>query len=340
MYIDTGSLTVDRWIARLPWPRRRVVAAIGIILFLLPIVLAYLELGTEMFPILLSKDGRHMFFFPLMITYLLAVMGPLQQTRDGVAQALRPLVQVDEDTFVSVVDRACRVNPIGELIAFGVGVAFSFGIEGRYEGSPEYPILVPYVYLAGLILFGTLGWSIYGAINVTRLTNELLRLPVHIDIFDIEALEPIGRQSLYLALTFIGATILSLFFIVSPDNLREFLSLENIIIYGILIFLTITVFFLNMRRTHSLLTAAKRQQIKLAEERLARAYHILQDLISKDQDTFPVAMEMNALAIGKQELKLTRTWPFDTEMLRTLFLSILTPIAIGLARVVAPLFMN
>ena len=48
-----------------------------------------------------------------------------------------------------------------------------------------------------------------------------------------------------------------------------------------------------------------------------------------------MATEMNALAIGKQELKATRTWPYNTEMLRTIFISIITPLVVGLSWVVA-----
>ena len=133
MYTTTESLTVERWVARLGWPRRWVVAAIGMILILIPIVLAYFEQGSGLFPaVLTDREWLHLFFYPLMITYLLAVNGPVQKTREGVAQALRPLVQVDDETFASVVNRACRVNPAGELIAFAIGVSFFFGAGGIY----------------------------------------------------------------------------------------------------------------------------------------------------------------------------------------------------------------
>ena len=215
------------------------------------------------------------------------------------ALALRPLVETDEETFAAVARRACRINPAGELLAFTIGIAFFFGIEGRYEGNPEYHILSTYVYVAGLIMFGIIGWSVYGALMITRLTNEILRLPIHIDIFETEALVPIGRQSLYLALTFVGATLLSLFFIVSPDNLRDFLSLENIIIYSILILLTITVFFLNMHRTHSLLTTVKKQQIRLTDQNLARTYYTLQDLIANNQDTSAASTRASSMGLSR-----------------------------------------
>lgn len=340
MYTPQEPLTVDQWIARSGWPRRRVVALAAAILILIPLLLAWLEVGDDVFTIIIQSEGRHLFFFPLMIVFLLAVMGPLQGTRAGVVRSLRPLIQVDDDRYTAVVSHACRVNPVGELLAVAAGVLFFLAIEGIYVDRGDYRLLSLYTYLAGLAMFATTSWSIYGGFMVTRLTNDLLQLPVHIDIFNIDALEPIGRQSLYLALTFVGATLLSLFFVIPSDNVREFFSLDNIIIYSTLIVVTLTAFFLNMHRTHALLAAEKKRQFKSTNQSLARAYYRLQERISHDQDTDAVSRELNALAVSRQQLELTRTWPYDTGMLRTLFISILTPLMIGLARVIVPLLMK
>ena len=63
----------------------------------------------------------------------------------------------------------------------------------------------------------------------------------------------------------------------------------------------------------------------------------MENLATENKDTYAVATEMNAWAIGKQELKATRTWPYNTEMLRTIFISIMTPLVVGLSRLVAAL---
>jgi hypothetical protein len=249
-------------------------------------------------------------------------------------------VKVDDADFAAVTNRACQVNPVGELLAFAVGVAFFFGIEGLYDGNPEYPLTSLYIYSAGLVMFGAIGWGIFGGFSITRLTNELLRLPVEIDIFDTEALTPIGRQSLYLALTFVGAALLSVPFVVPADNLRNFFSADNIIIYSILIAVTFTVFFLNMHRSHALMAQAKRKQLTRTDACLAQAYYELHELIDEDHDTSSVSITLNALAISKRELMQTRTWPYDTATLRTLFVSVLTPLAVGLSRVLVPLITN
>ena len=111
----------------------------------------------------------------------------------------------------------------------------------------------------------------------------------------------------------------------------------NILIYSILIGLTFGVFFLNMHQTHALLARTKNEQLKRTDDCLARAFYRLHDLIEKNHDTDAVSLELNALAISKRELMHTRTWPYDTATLRTLSVSVLTPVAVGLSRVLLPL---
>jgi hypothetical protein len=81
------------------------------------------------------------------------------------------------------------------------------------------------------------------------------------------------------------------------------------------------------------LASAKRQNLESVERHLARAYHRLEESIAADQDTFAAATELNALATSKQELKTIRTWPYNTEMVRTIFISIVTPLLVAVARV-------
>lgn len=337
MYVPTTALVFDRSIAHFGWSRRRAVIVIGVVLLLLPFVIAYLETGSDWLSMITDRRARQLFFYPLMITYLLAVIGPIQRTEQDVARAIRPMAQVDDDTFAATAAAACRVRPISELGAAATGVVFFLAMEGMPDILPEFPVASRYVYSAGLVMFGVIGWSVFVSFTITRVTNALLRLPVKIDIFNTEVLSPIGRQSLYLALVFVGAIVLSLFFVVSPSSLREFLSVDNLVIYSILITLTVSVFYLNMHRTHSLLAAEKAEQLSLTERSLAQAYYALQKSISTGEDTLAAATAVNALSASKGELRLTRTWPYNTEMLRTLAISVVTPVAVGLARVLAPL---
>ena len=331
MYTPADSFAIDRWFDRLPWRRRWSIAMIGVILLLFPIGLTWASVGLEALP-LIGVAWFRPFFPPIVTVYILMVIQVLQRTRENVALSLRPLVQVNDEMFIAVVRRTCRANPVGELVGFGIGAAFFLMIEGRFRGGPGHYWISLYYYIVSFIMFGAIGWSVYAVITITQLTNTLLRQPIEIDIFDVGPLEPIGMQSLYLSLSFLGAAVLSL-----PSNPYPLFSWQNIVIYSVLTFITVLVFFVNMYSTHRLLASTKRRQITVVETRFAQTYRQLRDLAAGNQDTHVAATELNAWAVAKQELKLTRTWPYNTEILRTLFISIVVPLIVGLSRLVTAL---
>jgi hypothetical protein len=303
-------------------------AALTLVLLLTPVILAYLD-GVS--SARLFGDYRALFIYPLLIAYLLAACHLVQETREPVAQALRPLVQVDETTFMQLVNRACRVSLVGELSALGVGMAISLAINIVFEPiEPEPYFTEIYGYLSRIVMWGFVAWTIYCIFAVTRLTNALLRQPIRVEVFDLRPFKPIGRQSLWLSLVCVGGMILGP---LSSNFTEEVLRLEYLIVNAVVIALIVVVFFVNTHNVHRVLASAKRQNLDSVEHHLARAYYRLEESIGANQDTFAAATELNALAISKQELKTIRTWPYNTEMVRTIFISIVTPLLVAIARV-------
>ena len=307
-------------------------AALGLALLLTPAVLAYLDgVGIA----LLFTVFRSLLIYPLLIAYLLAACHLVQKTRESVAQALRPLVQTDEKTFMQVVNRACRVSQMGELSALGVGMAVGLAINIVFEPLEPVPYFMElYAYGCRIVMWGVVGWAIYVAFAVTRLTNTILRQPLSVEIFYLRPFQPIGRQSLWLSLMFVGGMMLGL---LSSNFAEEELRLEYLINNAFVMGLIVAVFFLNTHNVHRLLAAIKQQKLESIQHHLARAYYRLEELIAENQDTHAIATELNALATSKQELKALRTWPYNTEMLRTIFISIVTPLLIAIAREAADL---
>ena len=333
-YTPTDSLVIERWFACLPRSGWLIVAALALVLLLIPAILAYLDgVGIAR----LFDDYRALFIYPFLIAYLLVACHlVVQKTRESVAQALRPLVQLDEKTFIQVVNRACRVSPMGELSALGVGMAIGLAINIVFEPiEPEPYFMELYGYSCRIVIWGAIIWAIYVSFAVTRLTNTLLRQPIRVEIFDLGPFQPIGRQSLWLSLMFVGGMMLGL---LSSNFAEETLRLEYLIINAVIIALIVVIFFLNTHNVHRVLAATKQQKLDSVEHHLARAYYRLEELIAEDQDTYAVATELNVLAISKQELKAIRTWPYNTEMVRTIFISIVTPLLVAFARVVAVLW--
>jgi hypothetical protein len=328
-----SSLIVDRWINKLPLPRKWTLLAIGLLLFLLPLGIAYLEGISHL--ILVDGIWRSLFIQPVLVTYVLILSQPLQHTREVVAQALRSIMQLDDESFHSLVERACQTNPIGELIGFGLGVVFIFSLGARFELFENAYWLSRYIYLSAILMWGMIGWTTYAAFSVIRLTRELLKQPLAIDLFDPKPFEPIGRQSLMLSLAFIGGITLSLIFSFDPSTAFQ---ISTWIIYGCLLLVTVLVFFFNMRDTHRVLSDAKDDLRASVDRSLSTALYKFQELSSSGEDTQLITAEINTWAVFKQEVKGARVWPYNTEMLQTLTVSVLLPLIIGLARIIALLF--
>ena len=331
MSTDTGEKPAASLFDRLISRRRRpwVTVGISLLLILVPIGMAYLD---EVLDDFLSQGyWRLLLLPPAVITYILVVWPIMARMEAGVIEAFRSLVLMDDDSFDRLVNEASRINPIGEVIAFGVGAAFGLWV-GR-TGLPDDNVfwLKLYLPLSASLMFGLLGWTIYAAVAGTRLTAELHRQPLRVDIFDIKPFEPIGRQSLIAALVFVGGTALSMLFGLRQGSIFAW---QDWLIYALLALVTVLVFFLNMRDTHRVLAAEKKRELEAVQRNILRACRALMERVETNESTGPLAAEINALVAYEQRLRATRTWPYDTAMLRTLFFSIIIPGGVALAPVV------
>src|SRR4030042_4721081 len=112
-------------------------------------------------------------------------------------------------------------------------------------------------------MYGLMGVVVYGSLASTRVTSTLLGLDLKIDPLDVSPFVAIGRQSLWMALIFVGGITLSLLFLgMQPEYL---LLWEFWVIYAPLIVVPVVVFFLNMAPTHRRLQAARDTELKRVE---------------------------------------------------------------------------
>lgn len=307
---------------RSPW----LTGGVLLVFVLLPMGIAYL---SGIIPDMVA-DGiwRIAVLPPVMILYSLIVAPFFSRWDERIAAGIRPLSSLDDEEYAALVAAARKPHVRGEWIAFGVGVV----AQGLLFGVPREPVpLDIYLYTAFALMFGSMGWIVYKAITCTRLSRTLARLPLDVDIFDISPFEPIGRQSLLLAMSFVGGTTLSLFFVFSRDNILHW---QNLVVYASLMVVTASVFFINMWPTHRLLSQTKQRHLHRAEQAIAAAYHDLTARTAHDQPTTQVESTINTWTVLERRLKLTRTWPYNTEMLRALVITVLTPLAVGISRIV------
>jgi hypothetical protein len=243
-----------------PW----LTPAIGLFLIVAPPAAAYLDgFRGEYF----SQGYWRLGFLPgAVIIYILVVAPILARAEDRVVEAFRSLV--DDDSFNRLVREASTYSTLGEVAASAVGAIFGLAVGQSWLSSPDTLPLRLYLTIAGGLMFGLLGWVIYVSVAGTRLTSGLHRQPLRVDIFNIKPFEPIGRQSLVIAMVFVGGIALS---IVLGGGLASFTVWQNWVIYPLLAVVPIVVFFLNMRDTHSVLSAEKNRELTAVQRKIVLA---------------------------------------------------------------------
>ena len=108
----------------------------------------------------------------------------------------------------------------------------------------------------------------------------------------------------------------------------------------LLIAFTVLAFFLGMYDTHRLLSATQSHELARAQERLCSAYRNLQDTQGQFEEAQATALVFSRWSAAYAELKSTRSWPYNTAMLRTLVVSGLVPFAAVFIRISAMWFVN
>lgn len=273
---------------------------------------------------------RGLFLSPVIIIYIILVSPLIAKSGDLAIQALKPLIKLEDPKFTQLVYKANAVKPLYEFIAFAIG--FLIGIFSLIRsGSSELGTwLYTYYLLATSIMYGILIWTIFIAVSSTRVNAALHRQPMEIDILNPTPFEPVGRQSLLLALVFIGGITISLIF-TFPDV--DLTALDFWISNALLVIFAMLIFFLGMRPTHRLLVSAKNAELHPVQTRINSACRELATQLERGRDTGQLASEINALATYEQRLLSARTWPYNTSMLRTLFFSVFIPLGSILARI-------
>jgi hypothetical protein len=328
---DTASLLV-RLVGQRQYPWLTV--GVSLVLLVAPIGAAYLDGILDSFAG--EGFGRFSYLAPVVTIYILVITPIMNRGDASVVKAFRPLVPLGDEEFDRLVDEASRISPVAEGVAFGVGAAFGLWLgQSWLAGTDIFWLRLVHALTAGL-MWGLLAWTIYGDVTTTRLSAELHRQPLRIDIFDTEPFEPIGRQSLIMALAFVGGIVLATVFVLDGESILQW---QNLLIYFFLALVPILVFFLNMRGTHRVLAAEKERELEAVERSIRRACRTLKERVDAQESSGTLASEIDALVVYEERLQETRTWPYNTAMLRTLFVSVILPAGVAVAqRILGMLF--
>ena len=195
----------DRLIGR---PRRRwVPLGVSVLMVLIPLLLAW-NLVAQGQP-LESGPLRGLLTAPLVLLYIVLIAPRMDRMEKDVVRSLRPAILVDDENFGMVVSRSAHTPILIELITVVVGILFGVVTIGRIPGMWLSAIGIYWI-LSSAIMYAVLFLTVVSSLASTRLTPSLLRQPIRVDLFDISPFEAIGRQSLLIALVFIGGITLSL----------------------------------------------------------------------------------------------------------------------------------
>ncbi len=320
--VATPSTLLEELVERTGMSSLQLAVVVGVVLILLAAGAIYLD-GV----LVESVDStlrRNVMLYPAILVYNLLVLPIQRRLRNVAIRSFRPLVATGDDDFRRVLAGASLFDRRREWLALGLS-AVAGVVLSRPWSSYYPPALTAYVMGAGALGLGTTGWFIYSALSGTRLFSQLQRHFVHINIFDLKPLEPIGRWSLGVALIFIGGTTLSLLFI----SQHAFI-LETVVIYVTLVLVTVSVFFLNMWSTHRMIVEAKDRELARARASLGRVRESLNERVAKGEmdATSELLSTFSAWVTVETRVQAVPEWPYTTSILRSLAVSALAPIVV------------
>ncbi len=330
MLPPSSSSLFDHWISR---PKRPWIGVIvAILLLVAPFLVAWVE--GHMPWLIATGRWRSMLVSPTIIIYVLAVSPRQAALEAQVFDSLLPLL-VDEHAGLSrLAKQAGGMSVAREVAAFCVGAALAVTMSSQGLRN-EFTWLELVLVVEQALMYGLLGVVIYGSLASTRVTSALLGLDLKIDPLDVSPFVAIGRQSLWMALIFVGGITLSLLFIgMQPGYL---LLWEFWVVYGPLIVVPVIVFFLNMAPTHRRLQAARDAELKRVGALIRQECSAMVRQLEGGEEPSGAEQRITALTAYEARLQQARTLPYNTAMLRTVFVSVLIPGGTMVGRVVAEL---
>lgn len=315
----------DRYLTRRrPW---WVILIVSLSLLLLPFAAAYLDNNLSM--MFSNGNWRIYLLAPTIIVYIWLVSPLMDRTGNQVIAAIKPLVELDPDEFDQIVLDASKINPIHEYLAFIIGILLGLVAILASGFDQNVSWLTIFWLLSTCLMYGILAWTIFASVTSTRVNSVIHQLPLKIDILNPNQFVTVGRQSLLLALVFIGGITLSLLFTYQDGS---FSSPEFWIFNILFVLFTLLIFFLSMRPTHRLLAKEKAGELRPLQSLINSKCRKMVDQLEQEVNSGSLPEEINALVAYEQRLLTARTWPYNVSMLRTLFFSVFLPLGSILAR--------
>jgi hypothetical protein len=216
------------------------------------------------------------------------------------------------------------VSRRGEWGAMLLGALAGLAVARRLPGVEGWLRL--YSEATSALMFALLAAAIYSSILRSRHLAARSRAGLELNVFDGHLLTPFAQWGQSLSLVFVGGLSLSLLF-QSYESLR---SMEGVIVYGCLIVVALTLFFMSMWTIHVALAKAQDKELARVRRDLAAAReglvgHRAGESTAAVQDAyFPVVV----LGVYERQVLDASTWPFNPTIVGRVFASAAAPLGV------------
>ena len=180
-----------------------------------------------------------------------------------------------------------------------------------------------YTYLSQLLMMSMLGFVIFITLAEAALISKLHEYPMRVNLFDTTLFQALGRSSLTSALMMIGGNTLVV--VVLPS--RYLLNVFALALIVGVVLLSIVAFFLNLRDTHRVMAEAKQNELKIVREKMSAAFGEL-----KTHGTIANPEILPSWLAYEKRLEQVSEWPFNTDTIRSLVVSVFVPMAAFVGR--------
>lgn len=251
---------------------------------------------------------------PALAIYMLSMFKWLKLRTFEVLQALRPYVEIDDDTYSRYCRRMLHTSGRVQTVLLTLSVllvTFAFVILRNPLPIAGRVYLPDNIFSSGVILitYSLLGWIglllVYISIENARILSSLGQRPLVVNALDPTPLLPFGQLSLLHSLAVVGITLVLLIALGQPSNLIDYLVIALTSLAGLL---TLLLPIWGVHR--QILAARNRLLLTICSELQA----VQESLLS---NTHPNTDELSQLTTRAEQLTKIQslvlkspTWPF------------------------------
>ena len=260
---------------------------------------------------------------PVILVYILMVHPFMHRRWERAMHSLQALAPQAEGAAP-----AKRGDRRGEWAAVLLGILAGLALARRLPGAEGWLRL--YFEATSALTFALLAAAIYGSVRRSRHLAARSRAGLELNVFDGHLLTPFAQWGQSLSLVFVGGISLSLLF-QSYESLR---SIESLIVYGSLVIVALTLFFMSMWTIHVALAKAQDKELARVRQDLAAARETLAgarscDMAGAVQDAYlPAAI----LGLYERQVLEAPTWPFNPTIVGRVFASAAAPLGVYLLK--------